>query len=60
MNKFDAFRKLLTFVNDSYKVVDAYMCNYAGDIEIHGEDKTGATITVRVTMKEGENGEDAT
>jgi hypothetical protein len=35
--------------------VDADMNNYAGDIEITGKDETGATITIKVTMKEGEN-----
>ena len=55
MNKFDAFRKLLNFVNDYYDIVDASMSNYCGDLEITGKDETGATITIRVTMKEGEN-----
>ena len=55
MNKFDAFRKLLTFVNDYYEVTDADMSNYCGDMEISGKDMTGATITIKVTMKEGEN-----
>ena len=55
MEKYSAFRKLMNFVNDDYEVTDANMNNYCGDIEIHGKDETGATITIRVTMKEGEN-----
>ena len=60
MDKYYAFRKLMDFVTDGYEVVDADMNNYSGDIEITGKDETGATITIRVTMKEGENGENAT
>lgn len=55
MNKYYAFRKLMDLVNDEYEVTDADMNNYCKDIEIHGKDETGATITIRVTMKEGEN-----
>ena len=55
MNKYYAFRKLMDFVTEEYEVTDADMSNYCGDIEIHGVDETGATITIRVTMKEGEN-----
>ncbi len=55
MDKYFAFRKLMDLVSDEYEVVDADMKNYAGDIEITGKDETGATITIRVTMKEGEN-----
>lgn len=54
MNKFDAFQKLLAFVNDEYEVEDADMNNYAGDIEIKGKDETGATITITVRMTEEE------
>lgn len=55
MNKYFAFRKLMDFVSDEYAVVDADMNNYAGDMEITGEDGTGATITITVRMTEGEN-----
>ena len=55
MNKYYAFRKLMDFVNDEYDVTEADMNNYCGDIEIHGKNEAGATITIRVTMKEGEN-----
>ena len=55
MDKYFAFRKLMDFVVDEYEVIDADMKNYCGDIEITGKDETGATITIRVTMKEGEN-----
>ena len=55
MDKYYVFRKLMDFVVDEYEVVDAEMSNYAGDIEIHGKDETGATIVIKVTMKEGEN-----
>jgi hypothetical protein len=54
MNKFDAFQKLLAFVNDEYEVEDADMNNYAGDIVIKGKDETGATITITVRMTEEE------
>lgn len=52
MDKYYAFRKLMDFVSDEYDVVDADMSNYAGDIAITGKDETGATITIKVTMKE--------
>lgn len=55
MDRYFAFCKLMAFVCDEYEVVDADMRNYAGDIEIVGKDETGATITIKVTMKEGEN-----
>lgn len=55
MDKYFAFSKLMEFVNLKYKVVDADMNNYAGDIEITGKDETGATITITVRMQEGEN-----
>ena len=55
MDKYYVFRKLMDFVVDEYEVVDAEMSNYAGDIAIHGKDETGATIVIKVTMKEGEN-----
>jgi RecB family endonuclease NucS len=55
MDKYLAFRKLMDFVSDEYEVVDADMNNYAGDINIIGKDETGATITIRVRIQEGEN-----
>ena len=55
MDKYYAFCKLMDFVNEDYEVVDADMKNYAGDIEITGEDETGATIKITVRMTEGEN-----
>lgn len=55
MDKYYAFCKLMAFVNDEYEVTDADMNNYCGDIEIHGMNEAGATITIRVTMKEVEN-----
>ena len=55
MNKYEAFIKVMDLVNDEYEVTDADMNNYCGDIEIHGTNEAGATITIRVTMKEAEN-----
>ena len=55
MDKYFAFRKLMEFVALKYEVVDAVMNNYVGDGEIHGKDESGATITIRFTMKEEEN-----
>lgn len=55
MDKYLAFRKLMDFVSDEYKVEDADMNNYAGDIYITGKDETGATIKITVRMQEGEN-----
>jgi hypothetical protein len=55
MDKYYEFRKLMDFVSDEYDITDACMNNYSGDIEITGKDETGVTITIRATMKEGEN-----
>ena len=55
MNKYYVFCELMKFVSDEYEVTDADMSNYCGDIEIHGMDEAGATITIKVTMKEAEN-----
>ena len=52
MNKYFVFRKLIDFVADHYDVTDADMNNYAGDIEIAGEDGDGSTITIRVHIEE--------
>ena len=57
MNKYFVFRKLLDFVADyfDYKVTDADMNNYSGDIEITGTDGDGSTIQIRATLMEGNN-----
>jgi hypothetical protein len=56
MNKYWVFRKLIDFVADYCEVTDADMNNYAGDIEIKGKDEEdGSTITIKVSIKEGEN-----
>ena len=52
MNKYFVFRKLIDFVADHCDVTDADMNNYAGDIEITGEDGDGSTITIRVHIEE--------
>ena len=52
MNKYFVFRKLIDFVADHCDVTDADMNNYAGDIEIAGEDGDGSTITIRVHIEE--------
>ena len=54
MNKYFVFRKLIDFVADYCEVTDADMNNYAGDIEITGTDEDGSTITIKVSIKEGE------
>ena len=55
MNKYWVFRKLIDFIADHNEVTDAKMSNYAGDIEITGKDDDGSTITIRVSIEEGEN-----
>ena len=55
MNKYYVFRKLIDFVADYMDVTDADMNNYSGDIEITGIDyEDGSTMTIKVTLKEGE------
>ena len=54
LNKYFVFRKLIDFVADHCEVTDADMNNYSGDIEITGTDNDGSTITIKVTLKEGE------
>ena len=55
MNKYYVFRKLIDFVADHLDVTDADMNNYSGDIEITGIDyEDGSTMTIKVTLKEGE------
>lgn len=56
MNKYYAFRKLLSFVEDNCTVTDATMNNYAGSIVITGiSDEDGSTVTITVDIKkEGE------
>lgn len=55
MNKYFVFRKLIDFVADYCDVTDADMNNYSGDIEITGTDDDCSTITIKVTIKEGNN-----
>ena len=52
MNKFFVFSKLLDFVAENYDVTDADMNNYAGDIELAGEDGDGSTIKIKVHIEE--------
>ena len=52
LNKYFVFRKLIDFVADHCVVTDADMNNYAGDIEIAGEDGVGTTIEIKVHIKE--------
>ena len=52
MNKYYVFRKLIDFVADHYDVTDADLNNYAGDIEIAGEDGEGFTINIKVHIEE--------
>ena len=52
MNKYFVFRKLIDFVADHCDVTDADMNNYAGDIEITGEDGDGSTIIIKVHIEE--------
>ena len=54
MDKYFIFRKLMDFVADDYEVTDADMNNYAGDIEIAGIAADGSTITIKVSLKEGD------
>ena len=54
LNKYFVFRKLIDFVADHCEVTDADMNNYCGDIAITGTDNDGSTITIKVTLKEGE------
>ena len=54
MDKYFVFRKLLDFVAENSEVTNADMNNYCGDIEITGTADDGSTITIKVTMKEGE------
>lgn len=54
LNKFFVFRKLIDFVADYCEVTDADMNNYSEDIEITGTEEDGSTITIKVTLKEGE------
>ena len=54
LNKYFVFRKMIDFVADYTEVTDADMNNYAGDIVITGTDDDGSTITVKVSLKEGE------
>ena len=54
LNKYFVFRKLMDFVADYCEVTDADMDNYCGDIAITGIADDGSTITIKVTMKEGE------
>jgi hypothetical protein len=54
LDKYFVFRKLIDFVADNCEVTDADMNNYAGAIEITGTDNDGSTITIKVTLKEGE------
>ena len=53
MDKYSVFRYLIDFVADNYDVTDADMNNYAGDIEITGTAEDGSTITINVSMREG-------
>ena len=53
MDKYFVFRHLIDFVADNYYVTDADMNNYAGDIEITGTDEDGYTITINISIKEG-------
>ena len=53
LNKYFVFRKLIDFVADYCEVTDADMNNYSGDIEITGTDDDGSTVTIKVTLKEG-------
>ena len=50
MNKYFVFRKLIDFVADYCDVTDADMNNYAGDIEIHGNEDDGSTIKITVRI----------
>lgn len=51
MDRYILFRKLMDLVSDDYDVVDADMRNYAGDIEITGENE-GKTIRIKVELEE--------
>lgn len=51
-DKYYAFRKLMDFVADSCDIKAATMSNYAGEIEITGVDKAGASITIWAEIKE--------
>lgn len=58
MDKYFAFKKMLEFMADHAKVVDADMNYYNGSMKIDGE-TDGQKITIELTIKQKEGNENA-
>ena len=58
MEKYFAFKKMLEFMADHAKVIDADMNCYRNCMRIIGE-KDGQTITIDITIEDKEEKQDA-